>query len=179
MARLRKAPRSNAPDLDQARGELSALPARLLTSLPVETRIFVQAAGTKNEFVLTTALDAPAVPAHGERRRPCWLAASEVDALVLGVEMERLFASDLTAFALRKLHDRSFRVTEEHALAGAQHPDAKHPDGWSDELGGRERRRAMTLGELLQALDLAIVGIELGPLGPAVGQPESEPARAA
>jgi len=179
MARLRKALRSHAPDLEQGRRELSALPARLLTSLPVETRIFVQAAGTKTEFVLTTALDAPALLPRGERRGPCWLAASEVDALVLGVEAERLFASDLTAFALRKLHDRSFRVTEEHALAGAQHPDAKHPDGWSDELDGREGRRALTLGELLEALDLEIMGIELGPLAPAVGQPESRPARAA
>jgi hypothetical protein len=162
MGTLRNTKRSTGPDLERARRELSALPARLLTSLPLETRIVVQATATKAEFVWTTALDTPAVPALGERRRPCWLAASEVDAVVLGVETERMFASDLTAVALRKLHDKSFRVTDEHALGGAQ------PD---------EDRRAMTVGEVLDALDLELVGIELGPFAPAV--PERQPARAA
>lgn len=164
MGTLRKTKRSTGPDLERARRELNALPARLLTSLPVETRIIVQATGTKSEFVLTTALAAPAAPVRGERRRPCWLAAAEIDAVVLGVETERMFASDLTAVALRKLHDRSFRVTDEHALGGAQ----PHED-----------RRAMTLGEVLDALDLELVGIELGPLAPANDQPERQPARAA
>jgi len=164
MGTLRKPKRTNGPDLEQARRELSSLPARLLTQLPVETRIIVQATGTKSEFVWTTALDAPVALARGPRGLPCWLAASEVDAVVLGVETERMFASDLTAVALRKLHDRSFRVTDEHALGGTQLP---------------ESRPAMTLGEVLDALDLVIVGIELGPLAPSVSEPERQPARAA
>jgi hypothetical protein len=164
MGTLRKPKRTNGPDLEQARREISSLPARLLTKLPVETRIIVQATVTKAEFVLTTAPDAPAVVARGARGLPCWLAASEVDAVVLGVETERMFASDLTAVALRKLHDRSFRVTDEHALGGAQLP---------------ENRPAMTLGEVLDALDLEIVGIELGPLAPAITESERQPARAA
>src|SRR5687768_8077654 len=127
MATFRKAKRSSGCDLSVARSELYALPARLLTKLPIETRIFVQAHGTKSEFVLTTALDAPR-PARGEQRAPYWFAASEVDALVLGVEMDRVFASDLTAFALGKMRDRSFRVTDEHALAGAQPPNARDDD---------------------------------------------------
>jgi hypothetical protein len=173
MGTIRKAKRSSGPDLELSRSELQALPARLLTKLPVETRIFVQAAGTKTEFVFTSALDAPEQEPRGERRRPCWLAASELDALVLGVEAERVFAADLTGFALRKLHDPKFRVTEEHALGGAQHPDA-----WQDELDERGGRPAMTLGEVLKVLDLEITGIELGPLAPAVA-PDSIPARAA
>lgn len=179
MGTIRKAKRSSGPDLELSRSELHALPARLLTKLPVETRIFVQAAGTKTEFVFTTALDAPARKPRGERRQPCWLAASELDALVLGVEVERVFASDLTGFALRKLHDPKFRITEEHALAGAQHPDA-----WQNELrelaelSERGGRPAMTLGEVLKALDLEITRIELGPLAPAVA-PDSISARAA
>jgi hypothetical protein len=176
MGTIRKAKRSSGPDLELSRSELQALPARLLTKLPVETRIFVQAAGTKTEFVFTTALDAPAHKPRGERRRPCWLAASELDALVLGVETERVFASDLTGFALRKLHDPKFRITEEHALGGAQHPGAWQSElGELDERGGRP---AMTVGEVLAVLDLEITGIELGPLAPAVA-PDSIPARAA
>ena len=171
MATLRKAKRSSGCDLSVARSELHALPARLLTKLPVETRIFVQTTGTKSEFVFTTAPDAPR-PTRDDRRTPYWFAASEIDALVLGVEMDRVFASDLTAFALGKMRDRSFRVTDEHALAGAQPPDARDGDGDTD-------RRALTVGQFLAALDLEITGIELGPLAPPVSQPESVPARAA
>lgn len=173
MGTIRKTKRSSGPDLELSRSELQALPARLLTKLPVETRIFVQAAGTKTEFVFTTALDAPARKPGGTRRQPCWLTASELDALVLGVEAERVFAADLTGFALRKLHDPKFRITEEHALAGAQHPDT-----WQDEVDEHGSRPAMALGELLELLDLEITGIELGPLTPAVA-PDSIPARAA
>jgi hypothetical protein len=171
---LRKAKRSSGPDLELTRSELQALPARLLTKLPIETRILVQASVTKGEFILSTGPDAPVQKPRDERRRPCWLSASEVDALVLGVEAERVFASDLTAIALRKLHDRSFRVTEEHALGGAQHPEAGPSDG--EDL---HRRRAMTIGQVLAELDLEITGIELGPVAPAVGEPQTVPARAA
>lgn len=174
MPTIRKAKRSSGSDLSVVRSELSTLPARLLTKLPVETRIFVQTTGTKSEFVLTTALDAPAAKRGAERRQPCWFAASEVDALVLGVEMDRLFASDLTAFALGKMRDRGFRVTEEHALAGARNPQA-----WGDDSDEHDSRRALSVGELLDALDLEITRIELGPLAPSISEPESVPARAA
>jgi hypothetical protein len=157
MATLRKARSNAAPDLEVSRRELVALPARLLTQLPVETRIYVQASGTKTEFVLTTASDAPIAPKGSGRKRPCWLAASELDALVIGVEAERTSASDLTSFALRKLHDRSFRVTAEHALGGTDPGDDLRP---------------MSLGEVLEVLDLEITGIELGPM-PSEAQPLS------
>lgn len=165
MGTLRKPKRSSGSDLELMRLELETLPARLFTQLPVETRITVQAHGTQKEFVLTTASEAPARAGRSSVRGPCWLVASEVDALVLGVEAERTFAADLTAFALGKLRDRSFRVTEEHTLAGAQAPD---PD--LDDL------RSLTLGELLEALELEITRIELGP---ADAQPGEEAAPAA
>jgi len=163
MGTLRKAQRPPASGFETSRLELSALPARLLTQLPLETRILAQATGTKTQFILTTALDAPVQGTALERRKACWLAASELDALILGVEEERTFASDLVGFALRKLHDRSFRVTEEHVLGGAF---------------ARGERPARTLGEVLAVLDLEIVGIELGPIDERKSD-ESTPARAA
>lgn len=158
MARLHRASRDRSSDLELSRRELCALPARLVTGLPIETRIFVQAAGTKTEFVLTTAAEAPAARARGERRGPCWLAADELNAVVLGVEMDRMFASDLIGFALRKLHDGAFRVTDEHTLGGAQPPSSR--DGEAE----RPDRRELTFGEVLEVLDLRITGIEVGPV---------------
>lgn len=156
MARIRRARTTAALDLAVSRRELLGLPARLLTELPVEARIYVQASGTKSEFVLTTAREVAPAPKGSGRHVPCWLAASEVDALVLGVESERTFASDLTGFALRKLHDRSFRVTTEHTLGG---------------VNVEEDRLTLSLGEVLEALDLEITAIELGPLAPTEAQP--------
>jgi len=151
MANLRKARRNAAPDLEVSRRELLALPARLLTQLPIETRIHVQTSGSKSEFVLSTAEEVPLAPKGSGVGRPCWFGASELDALVLGVEAERTFASDIRRFALRKLHERDFRVNAEHALDGADPGDD---------------RRALTLGEVLEVLDLEITAIEVGPLTP-------------
>lgn len=156
MATQLKARPIAALDLEVSRRELLGLPARLLTQLPVEARIYVQASGSKSEFVLTTAREAPLAPKGSGHKRPCWFGASEIDALVLGVEAERTFGSDLTRFALAKLHDRSFRVTTEHALGGADPGDDC---------------RALLLGEVLELLDLEITGIELGPMAPSDAQP--------
>jgi len=72
-----------------------------------------------------------------------------------GVRADRMFASDLIAFALRKLHDPAFRVTVEQALAGA--------DIAVLEPEGKAEVAEPTLGELLSALELTVISIELGP----------------
>ncbi len=145
---------------ERARAELFALPARLFSKLPLETRIELQHSATKQVFVWTSGRHSELVSAQvkgGRREQPrpaeararaYWLDGNEVDAVVLGLEAERTFSSDLTAFSLRKMHDPGFRVTQEHALAGAEAPC--------------RAGRGPTLGEVLAALELDLLSIELG-----------------
>jgi hypothetical protein len=163
--------------LEVARNELLGLPARLLALLPLRSRIRVQHAGTKSLFDFelgekTTEAEAADRPLrrsragrarrpHGRSRALCAFDAEELEALAMGAEVERTFGSDLTAFALRKQHDPSFRVTLDHALAGA--------------YVTLEAGSSLSFGELLQRLELSIVGIELITDAPA---PAIEPAAA-
>jgi hypothetical protein len=146
------APRSPALELDLERAvrELSSLPVSAFDQLPIETRLLTQGSVSKSIFVLSSA------PVEDRSRLAAtWFDADELAAMAWGVRADRTFASDLIAFALRKLHDAAFRVTLEHALAGADLAVLDQP-GASD---GSEP----TLGELLGALELSVIGIEIGP----------------
>jgi hypothetical protein len=146
--------------LERARAELLTLPARVFSRLPIETRIEVQSTASKQVFVWTSGQLASAEPPAAARRkreerrlaetraRAHELDGAEVDAIVLGLEAERVFSADLTAFSLRKLHDPGFRVTEAHALAGIEPPV--------------RTGRGPSLGEVLAALELELIGIEVG-----------------
>lgn len=120
--------------------EVLALPAEHLVGLPLETRFILEGHGFAHEIVWTTQ---PAVRSSGGQ---LIFAASEVEALVTGVQAERLWSSDLKGFCLRKLHDPSFEVTTGLALGGAQ-PDTR--GSWS-------------LGQVLRWLDLELVAVEVG-----------------
>jgi hypothetical protein len=145
---------------ERARTELLALPARLFSRLPVATRIEVQNTANKQVFVWTSDSEPVETTVTQARRRreerrlaetrerAHRLDGAEVDAVVLGLEAERVFSSDLTAFSLRKLHDPGFRVTEAHALAGIEAPV--------------RTGRGPTLGAVLAALELELIGIDVG-----------------
>jgi hypothetical protein len=65
--------------------------------------------------------------------------------LAVGVQAERLWPADFKGFCLRKLHDPSFRLTAQAALAGAQADDGL---AWS-------------LGRVLQWLELEPLSVDL------------------
>ena len=121
--------------------EALALPAEHLTGLPLETRFILEGHGIAHEIVWSTG-----VITEPRRTGQLVYGAAEVHALVLGVQAERLWSSDLKGFCLRKLHDPSFQVTEGLALGGAQ----------------PELRASWSLDRVLRWLDLELVGVELG-----------------
>ena len=121
--------------------EVLALPAEHLTGLPLETSFILEGHGFACEIVWSTG-----VVSEPRRAGQLLFDAAEVRALVLGVQAERLWPSDLKGFCLRKLHDPCFQITEGLALGGAQ-PDLRSP--WS-------------VGRLLRWLDIELVGVELG-----------------
>jgi hypothetical protein len=132
-------------ELEQAREELGSLPAWLATKLPMPARITLQ--NTETHQIFEWELGESTRPVEDTHRRAFLLHAAEVDAVIRGVEAQRMFPADLVAFALRKLHEPAFRVTHAHALAGA-----------SEE---REVRHHWSLGEVLHALELEVVDISL------------------
>lgn len=144
-ARYRAARGKKKRELEQARVELYALPAELATRLPIPARITLQ--NTETHQVFEWELGEPARPLEDPHRRAFLLQAAEVDAVVRGVAAERVFPADLVAFALRKLHEPSFRVTLAQTLQGA-----------FGEAGVVPR---LSLGEVLQRLELELVDISL------------------
>jgi hypothetical protein len=93
--------------------ELLSFPARYLAELPVKVRIRVQASGLHREIEITTGRVEP-------RPGALQLNGSELRALALGAEAERLFPSDVKGYCLLKLHDPAFEITEELALGGVE-----------------------------------------------------------
>lgn len=118
--------------------DLLGFPARLLSELPVKVRIRVQAAGLHREIEITTG--------RAEVRPGALvLGGSELRALALGAEAERLFPADVKGYCLLKLHDPAFEISEDLTLGGVE-PLAE--PGWS-------------LGRVLSALELELRGAEL------------------
>ena len=126
------------PSQARLRAEVLGFPARYLSGLPVKLRIHVQCAGFPREIQLCTGVMQP-------RRGVVTFEGSELRALALGVEAERLFPGDLKGYCLHKLHDPAFEVTEELALGGVE-PIAD--PGWS-------------LARVLRAFDMELRSIEL------------------
>lgn len=118
--------------------DVLAFPARYLPELPVKVRIRAQYPGLHREIELCSG------PAEA-RRGALVFEGSELLALALGVEAERLFPADMKGYCLLKLHDPAFEVSEELTLGGVE-PIAD--PGWS-------------LARVLSALELELRGIEL------------------
>jgi hypothetical protein len=118
--------------------ELLSFPARYLSELPVKVRIRVQTTGLHREIEITTG--------RAEVRPGALvLDGSELRALALGVEAERLFPADVKGYCLLKLHDPDFEITDDLTLGGVE----PTPDpGW-------------TLGRVLAALELELRSAEL------------------
>lgn len=131
-------PAHRDPSQARLRAEVLGFPARYLSELPVKLRIHVQCVGFPREIQLCTGF------VHA-RRGAVMFDGSELRALVLGVEAERLFPGDVKGYCLHKLHDPAFELTEELALGGVE-PLAD--PGWS-------------LGRVLRSLDLELRSIEL------------------
>lgn len=129
--------------------ELLGFPARYLSELPIKVRIRVQTVGLHREIELTSG------PVQA-RRGELLFGGSELRALALGAEAERLFPSDVKGYCLLKLHDPQFAVTEELTLGGVE-PLAD--PGWP-------------LQRVLRALELELRGVELEP--PTEAEPTGE-----
>jgi hypothetical protein len=119
--------------------ELLSLPAQHLRELPVLTRIVVHHPGMNRDLVLWSG----AAPSP---REGLVFDGDELHAIARGVEAERLWAWDFTAFCLLKQHDPKLVVTEALALSGAQ---------WV--AGGP----AWPLGKVLERLGLLLISVEL------------------
>ena len=126
------------PESARLAQELLGFPARYLPELPIKVRIRVQAVGLHREIELTSG-------SAEARRGELLFGASELRALALGAEAERLFPSDVKGYCLLKLHDPKFAVTEELTLGGVE-PLAD--PGW-------------TLARVLRALELELRAVEL------------------
>src|SRR5690348_469805 len=101
----------------QAERELLSFPMRHLGELPVPVRITLQVPGMHREILWETAT--PADPSSHRTAGALEFDAGELRAIAIGVDSERLRPADFKAFCLHKLHDPSFRVTEQLALDGA------------------------------------------------------------
>jgi len=134
--------------------ELLAFPARYLAELPIKVRIRVQCRGLHREIELCSgpleaaesglgsACSRSAKPRRGTLR----FEGSELRALALGAEAERLFPADVKGYCLLKLHDPAFEVSEELTLGGVAPID--DPGCWP-------------LARVLAALDLELRSAEI------------------
>jgi hypothetical protein len=118
--------------------EVLGFPAQLLPELPVKVRIRVQASGLHREIEITTGR-------VEVRPGALQLSGSELRALALGAEAERLFPSDLKGYCLLKLHDPAFEISEDLALGGVEPPPGP---GWP-------------LARVLAALELELRSVEI------------------
>lgn len=143
-------------DFALSAAELATLPVSAFGALPIETRLLAQGAVNKSVFVLASGAAPDRSSTASSSISGTWFDAEEVEALAWGVRADRTVGSDLISFALRKLHEPSFRVTLQEALAGA------HETTLNGEL--ESPLNEPTLGELLAGLELKLVGIELGPV---------------
>jgi len=121
--------------------ELLRLPAGLLGQLPLESKFCGKVRGIKGDVVFCTH---PLAEPRPRSLEPTFDGA-ELQALVLGVEADRLGAQDLLRLCQQKRDDPEFRVTAEHVLAGAQ-PDAAV---------------SLSLGQVLGALELRLTRVAL------------------
>jgi hypothetical protein len=110
-----------------ARSELFGFAAAQLAALPVPVRITLAGAITpRGNVIWHTALRPP----RSESQADLIFDGEEVRAIALGVQADRVRASELCTFCLRKLQDPGFRVTETVALDGAR---AESGSPWSLE----------------------------------------------
>jgi hypothetical protein len=139
MPLLPPVPASRAAASSRLVQELLAFPARYLAELPVKVRIRVQYAGLPREIELCSG--GPVKVRRGTLR----FDGSELRAIALGAEAERLFPADMKGYCLLKLHDPAFQVTDELTLGGVAPID---DPGWS-------------LARVLAALDLELRSAEI------------------
>jgi hypothetical protein len=118
--------------------ELLGFPARYLAELPIKVRIRVQASGLHREIEINTGRVEP-------RPGALQLSGTELRALALGAEAERLFPSDVKGYCLLKLHDPGFEISEDLALGGVEPVPGP---GWP-------------LARVLAALELELRGAEI------------------
>jgi hypothetical protein len=140
-----------AKRFELAKNELLGFPALHLPRLPLHVRISVQALGFAHPIMLHSGVRA------APEQRACSAIAfdgEELAAVALAVQAERMWPADFKGFCLHKLHDASFRLGAQLALAGAQ-PSEGPP--WS-------------LGRVLRWLDLELIEFtfvdDAGPVHP-------------
>jgi hypothetical protein len=121
--------------------ELLRLPAGLLRQLPLESKFCGKVRGIKGDVVFCTH---PLAEPRPRSLEPTFDGA-ELQALILGVEADRIGAQDLLRLCQQKRDDAEFRVTAEHTLAGAQ-PDAAV---------------SLSLSQVLRALDVRLTRVAL------------------
>lgn len=127
-----------SPTSSRLAQELLGFPARYLAELPVKVRLRVQASGLHREIEITTGR-------VEVRPGALQLSGTELRALALGVEAERLFPSDVKGYCLLKLHDPAFEISEDLALGGVEPTPGP---GWP-------------LARVLAALELELRSVEL------------------
>lgn len=139
--------------------ELQRLPARLLGQLPIESKFTIKAPGIKGEIVFVTQ----PIPEPRPRSLEPLFDGSELSAVVLGVEADRLGPEDFLRLCQQKRDDPHFRVSAEHTLTGVV-PDAAV---------------TCSLRQVLEALGARLTGVALAEQEGSEGSVRSEAFEAA
>ena len=130
-----------------AAAELWALPVRLLVPLPLPTTALCRAEGVPAPVVLTSSK--AAYTAARARRWPIFV-GSELSAMALAAENDRLVPADVVGWCARKAEDGGWKVS----VAGAH--------GLGEVMGKGLEARGWTFGQLLRAAGLGLLEVVAG-----------------